>query len=98
MKKPKDAMAVVMFGSTVKAMKGKLGGSFFRNNTYGTVLQSNNWSKRGTGARHKQARFQMGQISSTWRDLTNAEREAFNTPNLIAQHPLQQIKPHSNYI
>jgi hypothetical protein len=85
-------MAIVKFGTTVHSMTGKLQGSFFRNNTYGSVLQSNNWSKRGHGARHATARFIMASITSSWRDLTVEERAAWNANQLPNVPQFRSVK------
>jgi len=65
-------------GAIAHSIQGKLEGSCFRVNTYGVTLYSNNWSKRGRGARHFKNRFQTASIASAWRSLTKEEKDSWN--------------------
>lgn len=70
-------MAVVKMSALAHSISGKVEGSVFRRNTYGIVIQSNNWSKRGFGMPHYNSLFENSSLSSQWRGLTDSERASW---------------------
>lgn len=78
-------MAVVKMGAICHTIKGKVEGSFFRTNTYGTVLQSNNWSKRGVTPRRSVLHFEQSCYAQAWRAMSEADRQAwYAQPQFLA--------------
>lgn len=86
-------MAVIKMGALCHSIKGKVEGSVFRTNTYGTVLYSNNWSKRGTGMDYTRNHFIQASIKSQFRNLTPEERAAWyqQSAPTLGQHQGQMV-------
>lgn len=72
-------MAVVKWGPLVTSMKGRIGGSVVRLNTYGATIYSNNWSKRGYSFQHYENRFINASLASQWRTLSDADKNCWQT-------------------
>lgn len=71
-------MALVKFGQGIAGLAGKQGGTVFAHNRYGSY--SRNWKKptNPRTGRQTAARARLTSSSQGWRDLTDAQRTAWN--------------------
>lgn len=78
-------MAVVKFSGLITDMKGKIGGTSFQGGTAGTIIKSINYKRNGSkltkadAGRVVNQKALIANLSSTWRTLSNAERDSWNT-------------------
>jgi hypothetical protein len=75
-------MAIVKLGGIVTEISGKIGGQSFSN--YGSFATLKNITQRNTLPSSKQARqrFITGQISGSWAQLTQAQRDGWETASV----------------
>jgi hypothetical protein len=75
-------MAIVKLGGIVTEISGKIGGQSFSN--YGNFATLKNITQRNTLPSSKQARqrFITGQISGSWGQLTQAQRDGWETASI----------------
>lgn len=90
-------MAKVIFGNGVSEISGKIAGNVFSRNANGAFIRNRVNPTNPKTTRQISVRLGLATISSSWRDLTPAEREAWATaaPLFPYQDRLGQTKTYT---
>jgi hypothetical protein len=72
-------MARVKYGHLIAEARGKLNGSVFSRNTYGAYMRQKVSPIQPRTARQQEVRQRMAQIASQWRELTQTQRDGWNS-------------------
>jgi hypothetical protein len=71
-------MANIKYGHLISEARGKLNGSVFSRNTYGAYMRQKVSPIQPRTARQQQVRQSLAAIASSWRDLTQTQRDGWN--------------------
>ena len=96
-------MARIIYSGLVESIKGSIAGTTFQANKYGFTVKKKPKITKPATALQNQRKIIMSKVTRTWRDLTQAQRDAYDTyaetyPQYSKHNPSAQLSGYAVYV
>lgn len=96
-------MARIKFSALIEDIRGSIGGTTFQRNAYGYTVKAKPNMVNPNTALQEQRKVIMSQVTRSWRDMTQSQRDAYDTyastfPQYAKHNPNSQLSGYAVFL